>query len=82
MLQASFGGNVLPGLRQFPIAQRAQQVSRQHHTLAAPLGQPLFGQEIEALLERVFDLAAKPQIAQPWPTSNQLLVKSCIATFI
>jgi hypothetical protein len=26
MLQAGFGRNVLGGLRQFPIAQRAQQV--------------------------------------------------------
>ncbi len=50
MLQARISGNVLRGLRHFPIAQRAQQIARQDHALAAPLGQSLFGQEIGALL--------------------------------
>ena len=38
MLQAGFGRNVLGGLRQFPIAQGAQQVARQDQALPAPLG--------------------------------------------
>ncbi|KMQ58201.1 hypothetical protein ACS96_03830 [Pseudomonas aeruginosa] len=73
--QAGFGGNVLCGLRQFSIAQRSQQIARQDHALPAPLSQPLFGQEVGALLQSVLGIAAKAHIAQPTPAADQLLVK-------
>jgi hypothetical protein len=67
MLQAGIGGNVFRGLRQLPIAQRAQQVARQDHALPAPLGQPLFFEEVGALLQGLLGIAAKAQVAQPRP---------------
>ena len=48
--QAGFGGEVLGGMRHVPPAQGCQQVARQNDALAASLGQPLFGQEVGALL--------------------------------
>ena len=50
MLQAGFCCYVLGGLRQLPIAQRAQQVASEDHALPATLRQPLFFEEIGALL--------------------------------
>ena len=41
MLQAGFGGNVLGGLGQLAVAQRAQQVAREDDALAAQFGQAL-----------------------------------------
>ena len=38
MLQAGVGGNVLGSLCHLTVAQRAQQIARQDHTLPAPLG--------------------------------------------
>ena len=52
------------GLRQFPIAQRAQQVPGEDHALPAPLGQSLFGEEVGALLHRLLCLWTKAQVAQ------------------
>lgn len=75
MFQASFGGNALCRLRQFPIAQRPQQVAREDHTLPATLGQPLVGQEIGALLQSLFGVSAKPQVTQPTYAAEQLLVE-------
>src|SRR3546814_1707758 len=75
MLQAGIGGYVLRGLRQFPIAQRAQQVARQNHALTTPLGQPLFGEKVGALLHRLLGLATKAQVAQARATADQLLVE-------
>jgi hypothetical protein len=48
----------LPACASAPVAQRAQQVARKDHALPAPLGQPLFGQEVGALLHRLLGLAA------------------------
>src|SRR3546814_6677215 len=45
------------------------------HALPAPLGQPLFGQEVGALLHRLFGLAAKAQVAQARAAADQLLVE-------
>lgn len=59
----------------FPPAQRRQQVARQEHALAAPLGQALFFEEIGTLLQRILDLAAKAQLAQALATADQLLVQ-------
>src|SRR5256885_11531157 len=42
--------SVLRGMRYIPAAQHCQQIARQDDALAAPLGQPLFGQEVGALL--------------------------------
>jgi hypothetical protein len=39
MLQSGFGGNVPAGQRQFPIAQRSQQVAGEDHALPTPFGQ-------------------------------------------
>ncbi len=64
MLKARFGGNVLGGLCELPVAPYAQQVARQDHTLPAPLGQPLFDQAVSVLLRRLLDVAAKAQVAQ------------------
>lgn len=75
MLQAGFGGNVLRGLRQFPIAQRSQQVTGEDHALPAPLRQPLFFEEVGALLHGLLRIAAKAQVAQPTAAADQLLVK-------
>ncbi|CAM3887334.1 hypothetical protein EV679_2423 [Kerstersia gyiorum] len=75
MLQAGVGGNVLGGLRQFPIAQRAQQVAGQDHALPASLGQPLFGQEVGALQHRLLGVATKAQVAQPTAAADQLLIQ-------
>src|SRR3546814_13105163 len=75
MLQAGIGGYVLRGLRQFPIAQRAQQVARQNHALTTPLGHPLFGEKVGALLHRLLGLATKAQVAQARATADQLLVE-------
>ncbi|MPM45805.1 hypothetical protein SDC9_92497 [bioreactor metagenome] len=75
MLQAGFSGNALRGLCQFPVAQCAQQVARPDHALPAPLGQPLFGQEVGALLHGLFGLATKAQVAQARAAADQLLVE-------
>lgn len=39
------------------------------------LGQPLFGQEICALLHCLFGLAANAQVAQPLASTDQLLIE-------
>ena len=75
MLQAGFCRNVFRSLRHLPAAQRSQQVARQDHPLPAPLGQPLFGQEVGTLLHCLFGLAAKAQVAQARAAADQLLVK-------
>lgn len=75
VLQASFGGQVLRGMRYIPAAQHCQQIARQDDALAAPLGQPLFGQEVGALLHCLLGLAAKAQVAQARAAADQLLVK-------
>ncbi len=75
MLQASIGSNVLHGPCQFPIAQRAQQVPGEDHALTATLGQPLLGQEVGALLQGLFGVTAKAQIAQPFAAADQLLIQ-------
>ena len=75
MLQAGFGCNVLGSLHQFPVAQRPQQITSQDHLLPAPLGQPLFFEEVGALLQGFLDLGTKAQIAQPTAAADQLLVE-------
>ena len=67
MLQSAIGGNVLGGLRQLPIAQRFQQIPGENQPLPAPLGQPLFFEEVGALLQGLPSIAAKAQVAQSLP---------------
>ena len=75
MLQASFGGNVFGGMRQLPVAQRRQQVPGEDHALAAPLGQPLFFEEVGALLHGLLGIATEAQVAQTTAAADQLLVE-------
>lgn len=63
------------GLGQFAAAQRAQQVAGQDDALPAPFSQALFRQEIGALLQSLFDLRAKAQVAQALATTDQLLIQ-------
>jgi hypothetical protein len=58
---------MLGGLRQLPIAQRFQQIPGENHALPAPLGQPLFFEEVGALLQGLLGIAAKAQVAKPRP---------------
>ena len=67
MLQSAIGGNVLGGLRQLPIAQRFQQIPGENQPLPAPLGQPLFFEEVGALLQGLPSIAAKPRSPSPLP---------------
>ncbi|GAA4334358.1 hypothetical protein GCM10023165_10110 [Variovorax defluvii] len=57
----------LSGLHQLTTAQRAQQIAREDHALAASLGQPASGREVDPLLQRVLDLADKAQITKSPP---------------
>ncbi len=75
MLQPTIGGNVLGGLRQLPIAQRFQQIPGENHPLPTPLGQPLFFEEVGALLQGLLGIATKAQVAQSPAAADQLLVE-------
>lgn len=75
MLQSGFGGNVLGGLRQFPIAQRAQQVARENYALPASMDQPLFFEEVSSFLQLFPHLSTKAYVTESSTTADQLLVK-------
>jgi hypothetical protein len=81
MLQASFGSNVIRGLRQLPIAQRRQQVPGDDHAPTAFLIQSLSGREVGALLHGLLGVAPEDQVAQHAATADQLLVEPCGADY-
>src|SRR3569623_2505584 len=75
MREAGFRGYGFGGAVDLASTQGRQQIACQDHALSAPLGQPLFNQEIRSLPQRFAHVTAETVVGNTAGAGDQLLVQ-------